>query len=235
MKNFSLFILAVALFGVMVAVSFLKAERSQSRSPRQVEESLRGSTQGVPNSNAESAIPDELHPNAAGGLNRTAKPANQPGAPVVKAESVTDNDELRRDQSEATPSLENIPVSVNSGLRGQSFTALDTLSGKPVASIAPIALALRKSDTSLSDLRGAVTALPKAAEESLSIPKTAPRSKEDEIIGYLTERLEQLPDDLTSYEKKVAIKEVRDEVCEVFRITPGRLKKLTKKHKVEFP
>jgi hypothetical protein len=60
-------------------------------------------------------------------------------------------------------------------------------------------------------------------------------TREEQIILYFRQKLSALPDDLSSYEKKVAIKEVRDETCELFHISRVKLSQLARVHKIAYP
>lgn len=69
-------------------------------------------------------------------------------------------------------------------------------------------------------------------------PPAAPEPEKDprqEIIDFFQSRLDDLPDDLTSYEKKVAIKEIRDDVCERYKITRAKLNSLSQEYKIHLP
>jgi len=61
------------------------------------------------------------------------------------------------------------------------------------------------------------------------------KTREEQIVRYFQDKLNALPDDLSSYEKKVAIKEVRDETCDLFHISRAKLNQLAKVNRITYP
>jgi type II secretory pathway pseudopilin PulG len=60
-------------------------------------------------------------------------------------------------------------------------------------------------------------------------------SKEHErILSFYKKRYKSLPTDLTDYEKKVAINEIREETAQKYAITLAELKSLREKHKLNY-
>ncbi|MCH7877932.1 MAG: hypothetical protein IH914_01280 [candidate division Zixibacteria bacterium] len=264
MKNTTLFILAVALFGVMEAVSFLKAERASRRSTPPVEESLRSAPPRAVAQDAQLATPDKSGTPPLGvGLVDNAQSATSPtprgGAP--------NNSTARRGTPVGEASSHQVlqPETIVDKTRTASDAAVLTTfvkdeSGQPATTnsagkeieFAPLTLAAIKLDidangandvsgdgnpavgASIQDIQSQTEGQTESKAASSEFRNEA-KSKEDEILDYFQERLDQLPDDLTSYEKRVAIKEVRDEVLEVFKITLSSLNKLTKNRKIKYP
>jgi len=61
------------------------------------------------------------------------------------------------------------------------------------------------------------------------------KTREEQIVRYFQDKLNALPDDLSSYEKRVAIKEVRDETCDLFHISRAKLYQLAKVNRITYP
>ncbi len=61
------------------------------------------------------------------------------------------------------------------------------------------------------------------------------KTREEQIVRYFQDKLNTLPDDLSSYEKKVAIKEIRDETCDLFHISRAKLNQLAKVNRITYP
>ncbi len=79
-----------------------------------------------------------------------------------------------------------------------------------------------------------------AADSSKAKPKESTANsdakvREEQIVLYFKQKLNSLPDDLSSYEKKVAIKEVRDETCDLFHISRVKLNQLARVYKITYP
>ena len=76
-------------------------------------------------------------------------------------------------------------------------------------------------------------------KETSSLPKkTSTKSKTSDkhtqILSYYKKRFSQLPNDLTSYEKRVAVSEIRQETAQKFSISTDELNKIRKKNNLKY-
>ncbi|MBU1148662.1 hypothetical protein KKI23_01090, partial [Patescibacteria group bacterium] len=63
-------------------------------------------------------------------------------------------------------------------------------------------------------------------------PKTP--SQSEKVINYYKTRYSQLPKDLSEYEKKIAVSEIRDETVKKFSITLSELNKIRDKYNLSY-
>jgi hypothetical protein len=77
-----------------------------------------------------------------------------------------------------------------------------------------------------------------AEEESLAIArqhqKPAPRYSHREILAYYKERYRALPKDLSPYETRIALAEIRTESARKFSITVDELNKIRESNSIEY-
>ena len=77
----------------------------------------------------------------------------------------------------------------------------------------------------------------KNKKESLATAKSSSQpkiSKNKKILSYYRHRYQNLPKDLSTYEKKIALKEIRQETAKKFAISVSELNKIRKKNKLNF-
>lgn len=72
---------------------------------------------------------------------------------------------------------------------------------------------------------------PKATSRKVS---SSVSKKHEQILSYYKQRYKRLPTDLTDYEKKVAVNEIREETAQKYTITLAELKSLREKHKLNY-
>lgn len=65
-------------------------------------------------------------------------------------------------------------------------------------------------------------------EAKLTAP--VPESPEAKIVAYYNQRFQSLPADLSEYERKVAISEIRTETAQKFKISAAELERIRKKY-----
>lgn len=80
-----------------------------------------------------------------------------------------------------------------------------------------------------------LAALKTKAKANASKSKTVKTvTKEDRIIEYYKSRLKGLPEDLSEYERKIALNEIRQETIDKFSITADELKALRDKYHLSY-
>jgi G3E family GTPase len=65
-------------------------------------------------------------------------------------------------------------------------------------------------------------------------PTTKTLSKHEKILDYYKRRFANLPKDLSEYEKRIAINEIREETSQKFSISLSELKKIREKYKLTY-
>lgn len=88
-----------------------------------------------------------------------------------------------------------------------------------------------------SSLKSSSTAPDKPAATKPSAEEERARrqqEKNDAIIAYYKKRYKDLPDDLSAYEKRVALAEIAEETAAKFSITEDALKKLRRKYNLSY-
>ncbi len=78
------------------------------------------------------------------------------------------------------------------------------------------------------------SAKPTAALVKTKTPTTAALSKHEKILKYYKDRYAQLPKDLSEYERRIAINEIREETSQKFEISLEELKKIRTKYKLTY-
>lgn len=81
--------------------------------------------------------------------------------------------------------------------------------------------------TTLSQTKPATASVTKA-------PATKTLSQHEKILEYYKRRFANLPKDLSEYEKRIAINEIREETSQKFSITLAELKKIREKYKLTY-
>jgi len=74
----------------------------------------------------------------------------------------------------------------------------------------------------------------KKSSSEAAVPKAKDGPGDKEILEYYKSRVSKLPGDLSSYEKRVALSEIRQETAEKYRITESQLNSIRKKHKLNY-
>ena len=92
-----------------------------------------------------------------------------------------------------------------------------------------------KRNKRIWDLKSQLSKATASTSKSTSRKVTSGASKKHEqILSYYKNRYKSLPTDLTDYEKKVAINEIREETARKYSITLAELKSLREKHKLNY-
>lgn len=74
----------------------------------------------------------------------------------------------------------------------------------------------------------------KTAATSTKKKTTKTVSQSEKVINYYKTRYAQLPKDLSEYEKKIAVAEIRDETLKKFSITQSELTKIRQKYNLSY-
>lgn len=85
--------------------------------------------------------------------------------------------------------------------------------------------------------RSAVKSAPKTGGTTAVSPKTdsvAPTSRHAQILAFYKNRYKELPGDLSAYEKKAALTEIRQETATKFSISVTELNEIRKTYKLEY-
>lgn len=89
----------------------------------------------------------------------------------------------------------------------------------------------------VDDLETKVNTLSQNATETASVtkvPATNTLSQHDKILNYYKRRFANLPKDLSEYERRIAINEIREETSQKFSISLAELKKIREEHKLTY-
>ena len=74
-----------------------------------------------------------------------------------------------------------------------------------------------------------------AGTEDASVGSTRRKaSRHEQILGYYKKRYQSLPKDLSPYEKRVALAEIRDETAQKFAISQRELDKIRSDNKLDY-
>jgi len=124
--------------------------------------------------------------------------------------------------------------------------SLSDLLAKQVAAAEDSLSKMNLSYDSQSDsLYGVIEAqkeqLAELRKQNQTLKESAPSSKksksgkdrDSEILGYYKSEIRQLPGDLSTYEKRVAISEIRQETARKFSMTVEQLNKLRQQHNLD--
>ena len=90
---------------------------------------------------------------------------------------------------------------------------------------------------SISRIRSDLTAAQKQVATSTSPPKSTVTKKKythEEILTYYQKKYRELPKDLSPYERRVALAELRENTARHFSIPISRLNDLRKEHKLDY-
>lgn len=214
MRRFSKILLGATLLGVILGVSYLLAVLDDKRLDRAVEEAL---IEGTITEEATAELNSGSF--AEGATEGASENPNSAQQSLVQAKKTEDAE-----------SLENTSVGSAESEKAELEKTVTESASALVSDIKPQVLAALKSSGTEEPVKEStdseVVAEPKPRETEAERQK----KQQQEIVSYFQSKLNDLPDDLTSYEKKVAIKEIRDEVCDVFKITPARLTQLARKN-----
>ncbi len=83
---------------------------------------------------------------------------------------------------------------------------------------------IKAGQEEIADLEGKVVAAKQAARKPSSAPKTtAPKAAHKDILKYYRLAVAKLPTDLSTYEYRVAVAEIKTETAAKFKITVSRL------------
>ena len=205
MRTLAKIALSIALFGIVVGVSYLKSDLNTA----QINEAVSGKTgEQLSESTADKPAPAHVVSETEAGGGATGHTARS-GVQAKPAEKTVKESNTTNTQPD--PAGEAPPA---------TFTVSQTAK-KPVTDSQFVDSKRHSSD---------VSSTPAATQAE---PKPVDSTKI--IADYYQARLDRLPTDLTSYERKVALKEIRDEVCDYFHISAKRLNKIAKARKVRYP
>jgi len=90
-----------------------------------------------------------------------------------------------------------------------------------------------KQQKQISSLASKTTAKPAATISKTTSAKTT-LSKHEKILTYYKKRFTNLPKDLSDYEKRIAVKEIREETSLKFSISLQELKQIREKYKLTY-
>lgn len=88
-------------------------------------------------------------------------------------------------------------------------------------------------DKRIWDLKSQLSKTSKPKPTSRKVSNSVSK-KHEQILSYYKKRHKSLPTDLTDYEKKVAVNEIREETARKYTITLAELKSLREKHKLNY-
>lgn len=88
-------------------------------------------------------------------------------------------------------------------------------------------------DKEISQLKAKTTAA-KSAPGTKSTATSRATSSEHEILAHYRQAVDKLPGDLSTYERSVAIREIRQETATKFAITVDRLNKIRENNNLEY-
>lgn len=216
MKVLAKIILGIALFAIVVAVSYLKTD-------------LQGK-------NIDDKIDQKLNPvgvSLKAKADEVSNPETDSTLLVVKQEKPEKQEKQEKQEGITQEVVEDSPNAAAPNVSDEAGESLEAGQGDVTE--------LLNTETLPAVERGAVkeASKPKSTESSESPkqvePPKPPKDPNLEVISYFQGLLNDLPEDLTSYEKKVAIKEIRDIVCDHYKITHAKLNSLSQKYKIRIP
>jgi len=140
---------------------------------------------------------------------------------------------------EKTSALEQSMEAANDSLEFTKRTLSDSLSevskvfSRGIDSLGEVIMSKDQTIDSLARL--AVQYKKSASKQAARKPEpTASENKHAQILGFYKQRFESLPKDLSVYENKVAVSEIRDETAQKFAITLSELDKIRDQHKLSY-
>jgi hypothetical protein len=145
--------------------------------------------------------------------------------------------EVRKQATQQIAAIASQADSLNTQLGAQQSAYSDSLirkDSKYLAMIDSLEGAIRARDKQVSDLKLAVKAKPKPSQTAAAPKKTAQSTPPTEatlqrhryILAYYQLRFKTLPGDLSEYERKVAVKEIKQETMDKFAITAVQLDRI---------
>ncbi len=212
MKLLLKLLLSVTLLGVVVGVSYLKTVSENDSEKSVVDENASKMDTAV----KENATDDTNEPELTDKKTSVSKPS------ITPSENIAEKIVKKPKPSAKT---KNVPAgSKSSGAEAPKVMALTSQ-------------AIPKAEKKTHQ-EEPTTATPTSSKSGKSKPNASNSDegvREEQIVLYFRNKLSALPDDLSSYEKKVAFKEVRDETCELFHISRTKLSQLARVHKITYP
>ncbi len=112
---------------------------------------------------------------------------------------------------------------------GDTMTAHDAAHRAVVDSMAG---EIQELDQKVDRLSSDLARAKKSAAKTASAPRGP--SRHEQILTYYKQRYRELPGDLSSYEQTVAIREVRQETADKFKITVAELNRIRSEHKLDY-
>ena len=90
----------------------------------------------------------------------------------------------------------------------------------------------------LKEKESAITTLTQKTQEKAPVTQKSTGAKtlslHEKILTYYKDRYTNLPGDLSTYEKKIALNEIREETADKFKITLAQLNKIRKDNKLNY-
>jgi hypothetical protein len=118
------------------------------------------------------------------------------------------------------------------GYRGalkDSLAARDSLNLRERDSLTKIIATQEESLKTLATKQAAAS-----RSTSSATKKVDPAKRQKEILAYYKKRYEKLPDDLSPYERRVALTEIKKETAQQFSISVSDLDKIREKNKLQY-
>lgn len=86
----------------------------------------------------------------------------------------------------------------------------------------------------VGDLKLALTSAEKQARKAAQAKKSSQPTLEQQVVAYYKKRYSNLPKDLSTYEQKVAVREIRQETAEKFKISLSELNRIRSQNNISY-
>jgi len=93
---------------------------------------------------------------------------------------------------------------------------------------------IKDKDQQIADLNSQLRQKTEVAQVVAKNTSQEPDKKHLEILSFYKKAVEGLPGDLSAYERRVALSEIRNEIAQKFSITVSRLNSIRKEHNLEY-
>ncbi|MCP4684515.1 MAG: hypothetical protein GY867_03605 [bacterium] len=93
---------------------------------------------------------------------------------------------------------------------------------------------IQSQEVQISDLNGQLAKNKKATQVAVKKKSQKPDKKHLEILSYYKKAVTDLPGDLSAYERRIALSEIRNETAQKFAITVSRLNSIRKDNNLEY-
>lgn len=153
----------------------------------------------------------------------------------LSAARIDTNPVAAQENQTGDPAVDSIRVIVEEPESQSGTTIADTTPGESLTSSTNDLQDTTADSLPAVEIEPEEMVTPPVQSKQSAPPKAAQVDSAKLVIEYFQKRMASLPDDLTSYERRVAIKELRDETCEKFKITPAEFNEFAREKNLAYP